>query len=72
MTSLNGQSIPDALREQLEPAREDSEAVARIGVAWAKRQCLELVQKGTPGIHFYTLNRSPATRQILSYLREQL
>jgi methylenetetrahydrofolate reductase (NADPH) len=72
MTSLNGQAIPDALLEQLDPVQEDREAVARIGVAWAKRQCLELVRKGTPGIHFYTLNRSPATRQILSYLREQV
>jgi methylenetetrahydrofolate reductase (NADPH) len=72
MTSLNGQSIPAALLEQLDPVQEDGVAVAEIGVAWAKRQCLELVQRGVPGIHFYTLNRSPATRQILSYLREQL
>jgi methylenetetrahydrofolate reductase (NADPH) len=72
MTSLNGQSIPDALLEQLDPVKQDREAVTAIGVAWAKRQCLELVEKGAPGIHFYTLNRSPATRQVLSYLRPQL
>jgi methylenetetrahydrofolate reductase (NADPH) len=33
-------------------------------VRWATDQCRELLERGAPGIHFYTLNRSPATRRI--------
>ena len=38
-------------------------------MAYATLQCSELLANGAPGIHFYTLNRSPATRAILSALR---
>ena len=40
-----------------------------LGVAYATAQCGELLARGAPGIHFYTLNRSPATRAILAALR---
>ena len=39
-----------------------------LGVAWSTLQCSELLSAGAPGIHFYTMNRSPATRAILSAL----
>ena len=48
------------------------DAVADLGVAYAALQCVELLAKGAPGIHFYTLNRSPATRAILAALRSWL
>ena len=41
----------------------------QLGVSYATLQCAELLARGAPGIHFYTLNRSPATRAILSALR---
>jgi methylenetetrahydrofolate reductase (NADPH) len=69
MTQMCGASIPDGLRRELR-AREDSpEAVKDFGVAYATLQCAELLAAGAPGIHFYTLNRSPATRAILSALK---
>ncbi|MFZ2114664.1 MAG: methylenetetrahydrofolate reductase [NAD(P)H] [Solirubrobacteraceae bacterium] len=69
MTSMCGSSIPDGLRRELH-AREDSpEAVIDFGVAYATLQCAELLAAGAPGIHFYTLNRSPATRAILGALK---
>jgi methylenetetrahydrofolate reductase (NADPH) len=68
-TAMCGSSIPDALTEQLEARREDPQAVTEFGVAYATLQCADLLAKGAPGVHFYTLNRSPATRAILSALR---
>ncbi len=69
MTSMCGASIPAGLRQELH-AREDSpEAVIDFGVAYATLQCAELLAAGVPGIHFYTLNRSPATRAILGALK---
>ena len=53
------------------PRRDDPAAVVDLGVAYATLQCAELLARGAPGIHFYTLNRSPATRAILSALRLQ-
>ena len=69
MAELCGASIPDALRSELRARGEDSEAVLDFGVAYATLQCAELLAAGAPGIHFYTLNRSPATRAILSVLK---
>ena len=64
-----GVAIPAELMEPLEERREDPEAVVQLGVAWATLQCNELLAAGVPGIHFYTLNRSPSTRAILTALR---
>jgi methylenetetrahydrofolate reductase (NADPH) len=41
----------------------------QLGIAHATAQCIELLQGGAPGIHFYTLNRSTATMQVLTALR---
>jgi methylenetetrahydrofolate reductase (NADPH) len=68
-TSMCGASIPPALMTELEARADSPEAVAELGVAYATLQCAELLERGAPGIHFYTLNRSPATRAILSALR---
>jgi methylenetetrahydrofolate reductase (NADPH) len=69
MTAMCGASIPAALLAKLERAHEDAEAVQRIGVEHATDQCRELLAGGAPGIHFYSLNRSRATAQILERLR---
>jgi methylenetetrahydrofolate reductase (NADPH) len=69
ITGMCGATIPPRLLEALEWRTEDPDAVLQLGVSYATLQCAELLARGAPGIHFYTLNRSPATRAILSALR---
>ncbi len=69
ITELCGATIPPALREALEWRSHDPDAVLQLGVAYATLQCAELLAAGAPGIHFYTQNRSHATRAILSALQ---
>ncbi len=64
MSTLNGAHIPAALESELARAGEDAEQTLAVGIAWATEQCRELLARGVPGIHFYTLNRSPATRRV--------
>jgi len=69
-TTMCGASIPAALFDQLEARQQEGdEAVTELGVAYATLQCADLLERGAPGIHFYTLNKSPATRAILSALK---
>jgi methylenetetrahydrofolate reductase (NADPH) len=68
-TSLCGASIPDRLRRELASRRSDPGAALELGVAYATLQCADLLRNGAPGIHFYTLNKSSATRAILAALR---
>ncbi len=68
-TGLCGTSIPAELDERLAAAQDNAEAVIGIGVDWATRQCRLLLEGGAPGIHFYTLNRSRSTAEILARLR---
>jgi methylenetetrahydrofolate reductase (NADPH) len=68
-TSLCGATIPAELLSRLEEVSGQPEAVEAVGVEYAIRQCEELLRGGAPGIHFYTLNRSPATRRVLEALR---
>jgi methylenetetrahydrofolate reductase (NADH) len=69
ITGLCGATIPAELDRELNGRAGDPEAVAELGVAYATLQCSDLLARGAPGIHFYTLNRSPATRAILAALR---
>jgi methylenetetrahydrofolate reductase (NADPH) len=69
MTEMCGTEIPQAVRSELAVRSDQPEAVTDFGVAYATLQCADLLANGAPGIHFYTLNRSPATRAILSALK---
>ena len=69
MTTLSGASIPGSLRAELERCRHDDAAVSALGIAQTTAQAVELLHGGAPGIHFYTLNQSPATRVILTALK---
>jgi len=68
MTRMCGASMPARLAAEMDRRREDPAAVMQLGVAFATAQCMELLARGAPGIHFYTLNQSPATRLILTAL----
>lgn len=68
-TKLCGATIPPVLFAELDRRRADPAAVAALGVAHATAQAVELLRGGAPGIHFYTLNQSPATRAILTALK---
>jgi methylenetetrahydrofolate reductase (NADPH) len=69
ITTMCGASIPYHVLREIQERRESKEAMAEFGVAYATMQCADLLAHGAPGIHFYTLNRSPATRAILSTLK---
>jgi methylenetetrahydrofolate reductase (NADPH) len=68
-TRLCGATIPMRLRLELERRKDDAEAILQLGVAHATVQAVELLRSGAPGIHFYTLNRSRASRMILAALK---
>ena len=67
MAELSGAAFPGWLRERLESA-SDADEVRRIGVETATALCADLLEAGAPGLHFYTLNKSTATREIYSLL----
>ncbi len=71
-TSLCGAKIPPEMERELERLQHDAAAVARFGVDYAVKQCRELLAAGAPGIHFFTLNKSHATAEILTRLRQAL
>jgi methylenetetrahydrofolate reductase (NADPH) len=68
MTKMSGASIPRRLRSELEARIDEPQAVSELGVAFTTLQCHELLARGAPGLHFYTLNRSPAARAVVSAL----
>ncbi len=70
-TTLCGATIPSRLRAELDRCASDADAVVDLGVAYAALQCADLLARGAPGLHFYTLNRSPAVRAIVSALRAE-
>lgn len=67
-TKMCGASIPEDLFAILDPLREDEAGVVEAGIEYATKQCEGLLAGGAPGVHFYTLNRSPATRRICENL----
>jgi methylenetetrahydrofolate reductase (NADPH) len=69
VTLACGATLPFKLADQLNKRRHDPAAVMQLGVAHATSQCIDLLTGGAPGIHFYTLNRSTATRDIFNALR---
>ena len=68
MAELQGSAFPDWLAERLHAVEDDPAAVRAVGIEEATRLCAALLDGGAPGLHFYTLNRSRATRDIAANL----
>jgi len=68
MVELSGREMPDEVLRRIEPLADDPAAVRAEGIRIATELCDELLAGGAPGLHFYTLNRSKATREIYTSL----
>jgi len=63
-----GAEIPEEVHNAIARFGEDQVSIMKFGIEYATRQCEELLRGGAPGLHFYTLNQSLATRQIYANL----
>jgi methylenetetrahydrofolate reductase (NADH) len=68
ITSLCKARLPEAFVAELSQ-QDDAEWQFQVGVRWAARQAQELIDAGAPGLHFYVLNKSPATAAVLDQVR---
>ena len=68
-TEMCGAKIPADLLDRLESVEDDPDAVRQVGMYHATEQCRDLIDHQVAGIHFYTLNRSTATRAIYQHLK---
>lgn len=68
-TQMCGATVPAGLLRKIESVEDDAEAVRHIGMYHATEQCAGLIAAGVAGVHFYTLNRSTATRAIYQFIR---
>ena len=69
MVRLSGREMPPEVLDRILPLEDDPAALRTEGVRIATELCRELLEAGAPGLHFYTLNRSKATREIFAALR---
>ena len=65
---LSGADLPARVVDRLNAVADDDQAVREVGIQLATELCEELLSVGVPGLHFITMNRSPATREIYARL----
>jgi methylenetetrahydrofolate reductase (NADPH) len=72
LSKVCGSKITDALQKELDAVdAEDKDAVLNTGIQYALNQCKGLLKAGVPGLHFYTMDRSKSTTEIISQLRQE-
>jgi methylenetetrahydrofolate reductase (NADPH) len=70
MAELSGTPIPANISEAFSQVEDNPEDVRKLGVDTATKLCQELLEAGAPGLHFYTMNTSTATREIYSQIKD--
>jgi methylenetetrahydrofolate reductase (NADPH) len=70
MAELSGTPIPASISEAFSKVEDNPEDVRKLGVDIATKLCQELLEAGAPGLHFYTMNTSTATREIYSQIKD--
>ena len=70
MAELSGTPIPASISEAFTKVEDSPEDVRKLGVDIATKLCQELLKAGAPGLHFYTMNTSTATREIYSQIKD--
>ena len=71
MAELTGTPIPAAISNAFEKVKDNPEDVRRLGVELATKLCEDLLEAGVPGLHFYTMNTSTATREIFAQIKDK-
>ena len=72
LTSVCGASIPAAMQAKIDAVdKDDKDAVLNLGIDYATEQCKNLLAKGVPGLHIYTMNRGRSTKAIVETLRKE-
>ncbi len=67
-TALGGAALPALLLASLEKYRDDDQGCAEFGIEYATQQCAELLRRGVPGLHFYTLNKARSAAAVVRNL----
>jgi methylenetetrahydrofolate reductase (NADPH) len=68
MAELTGSRVPPAIAERIEAVADRPSEVRKLGVEVATELCQKLLAEGVPGLHFYTMNESAATKEIYAHL----
>jgi methylenetetrahydrofolate reductase (NADPH) len=68
MVAMCGADLPEPFVSEVDKRGDNDEAVAQFGIEYATRQCEELLREGVPGLHFYTLNKSRSTVEVVENL----
>lgn len=71
-TAMTGCSIPEELSARILECKDDEERLLEVSLDFTGQQVLDLIQGGAPGIHFYTLNQSRATMDVLNRIQDKL
>ena len=71
MAELSGTAIPSDISEAFEKVSSNPDDVRKLGVEIATQLCEDLLEAGAPGLHFYTMNTSTATREIFAQIKDK-
>jgi len=72
LSKVCGSTIPEELQGLLDNVNaDDKEAVLNIGIDFATEQCRHLLKEGVDGLHFYTMDRSQSTTEIINHLKNE-